>query len=161
LTIKQRSNRSLYTQKDSFEAVDTAELDRVLGYAMRRALQSAQKDFDRTMAPLDVRAGQYAVLLAIRENPGFTQSAISLALGIQRANFVSLLDELEERGWVERRASPKDRRSFALHLTKQGEEFVKQAAVAHAEAVRTMTQRLGPQDTKLLLQLLNRFSDAD
>lgn len=113
------------------------------------------------MAPLEVRAGQYAVLLAIRENPGFTQSAISLALGVQRANFVSLLDELEERGWVERRSTPKDRRSFALHLTKQGEVFVKQAAIAHAEAERMMSLRLGLQDTKLLVQLLNRFSNAD
>jgi len=112
------------------------------------------------MDALNVRPAQFAVLVLIRENQGFTQSAISTTLGIQRANFVSLLDELEERGRVERRNSQKDRRSFALHLTKHGDTLLKQAIVAHSELEMALAQRLGAQDARLLLRLLNEFADA-
>ena len=109
---------------------------------------------------LNLRPAQFADLVLIRENPGFSQSTIGQSLGIQRANFVSLLDELEKRGWVERRSSKKDRRSFALHLTKQGEVFMKQANATHLDLEKSLTQRLGEQESKLFLRLLNEFADA-
>lgn len=143
------------------EAVaNTRELNNSVGFSLRRAQLSMYKDFGRFMDPLEVRPSQFAVLMLINTNPGFSQSAISLTLGIQRANFVSMLDELQERGLVERRTSANDRRSFALHLTKQGEDFVKQMRATHAKLEKAIGRRLGVRNTKILLRLLNEFADA-
>src|SRR5262249_42371198 len=41
-------------------------------------------------------------------------------LGILPSQLVALLDELQERGLIERRQDARDRRSYALHLTASG-----------------------------------------
>lgn len=158
--LQRRINRVAPAKSGSSEVIETTDLKRSLGFSLRRAQLSAYKDYGRFMDVLNLRPAQFAVLVLIRENPGLSQSTIGQILGIQRANFVSLLDELENRGWVERRSSQRDRRSFALHLTKQGETFMKRANAAHLEFEKVMSQRLGEHATKLLLRLLNEFADA-
>lgn len=158
--LKKRTNRVAPAESSLPEVDDTGGLKRSLGFSLRRAQLSAYKDYGRFMDALKLRPAQFSVMLLIRENPGFSQSTIGQILGIQRANFVSLLDELEKRGWVERRSSQKDRRSFALHLTKQGDAFMKQANAVHSELENALRRRLGEQDSKLLLRLLNEFASA-
>ena len=96
----------------------TNSLDSSLGYSLRRAQLSTYRDFTSFMDKLEVRPSQFAVLVLIRSNPGLTQAAVSETLGIQKANFVALLDRLEERGLAERRKVGGDRRSSALYLTR-------------------------------------------
>ena len=158
--LKKRTNRVATAKSDLPGIDDVGGLKRSLGFSLRRAQLSAYKDYGRFMDALNLRPAQFSVLLLIRENPGFSQSKIGQILGIQRANFVSLLDELEKRGWVERRSSQKDRRSFALHLTRAGEAFMKQANAMHLELEEALKQRLGEEDSKLLLRLLSDFVDA-
>jgi DNA-binding MarR family transcriptional regulator len=67
------------------------------------------------MSPFDIRPSQFAVLVLIRSNPGLIQSAICTALGIQKTNFVALLDKLEARGITERCRAGVDRLHAAPH----------------------------------------------
>lgn len=133
-------------------------LDASLGYSLRRAQLSTYGDFVTVMERFEIRPSQFAVLVLIRANPGLTQSAISLTLGIQKANFVALLDRLEGRGLTERRKVPEDRRSSALHLTRAGETFVKKLEAAHAVLETNLSVRLGEKRSRQLLALLHEFT---
>lgn len=112
------------------------------------------------MDKFDIKPSQYAVLVLVRANAGVTQSALSLALGIQKANFVSVIDRLEERGLIERRKVDGDRRSSALYLTRAGEVFVRKIVAAHSQHDAKLALRLGARRTRLMLQLLHEFTSA-
>jgi len=133
-------------------------LDNSVGYSLRRAQLSTYDAFSAAMKPFDVRPSQFAVLVLIRANPGLTQSAICAALGIQKTNFVALLDKLEALGLTERRKVGGDRRSSALHLTETGETFVAKMEAAHAAMEKRVARRLGMKRTRELLAVLHEFT---
>ncbi len=140
-------------------AVDLAGLPDYTGYLLRRAQIAVFDDFNRTFAGLDLRPGQFSVLLVIHKNPGLKQAEVSAALGIQRTNFVALIDKLEKRGLVKRDRVAGDRRAYALMLTAAGHETLREALAIHARNERRLAAMLGPGGRERLLELLAILAD--
>ncbi len=105
----------------TFDAdLDFGPLTRRLGYVVRRAQIAIFQSFFQTMSGAQISPAQYSALVIIARNPGLSQTRVAQALAIKKANFVALARELEQRGFVERRNIPGDKRSLALHLTSAG-----------------------------------------
>ncbi len=95
--------------------------------------------FAERIAALDLTPAQAGLLRLIAWQPGQSQQALAGRLGIPASRLVPLVDGLEERGLVERRRNPDDRRNYALSLTPAGATFLRRglatAAAAHEEEI--------------------------
>jgi DNA-binding MarR family transcriptional regulator len=67
----------------------------------------------------------HGILTVLGERSLDTQGAIADALGYDRGQLVGLLDDLEERGLVERRRDPNDRRRHIVRITADGEKMLR------------------------------------
>jgi DNA-binding MarR family transcriptional regulator len=149
---------SLVVDAQAVRAVRFGPLADYIGYALRRAQMASVTGFLDAMKEVDLRPTQFAVLTLINENPGIRQTEVCAALGLQKANFVPLLNELQRRGLAIRRAGVPDRRSSALHLTSQGEAVLQHARELHEKWEAEIVTRLGARGREQLLALLRKLT---
>lgn len=136
------------------------QMDAIVGYMLRRAQLAVFQDFIESFSKLKLRPAEFSVLAIIARQPGLKQSEIAERLGIKRANFVSLMDGLEQRGLAERRKSERDKRSHALHLTEPGRQFVNRMIdVWNRHEGRVIEQLGGPEGKEQLIGLLDRLHE--
>lgn len=140
--------------------LDLAGLTGMVGYALRRAQMAVFEDFIARYAALDLKPAQFSVLFIVDRNPGRKQSEIAAALGIQRPNFVAMLDELERRGLAERVRSTTDRRSHAIVLTDAGRDLLARALEVQDAQERRLGEILGPGGRDALVSLLHRLTES-
>ncbi len=127
-------------------------------HQLRRAHGQFVHRFLHHFSRVDLRPTEFCVLALIAERPGRKQSEIATALGIQRANFVALMNDLESRCLTERRSAPNDRRSHALYLTPAGEHLLADARRAEADFEADCLERLGSMRARdQFLTLLSRL----
>jgi DNA-binding MarR family transcriptional regulator len=140
-------------------AVKLTPLSGYVGYALRRAQSTIFADFNHTLRGLNLRPGQFAVLVLIDQNPGASQSSVSAALGIQKANFVATIADLEARGLVRRRKSDLDGRTYSLGLTSRGRTLLQHAAELQSLHEQRVIAHIGFEGRNRLLTLLERLAE--
>ena len=80
----------------------------------------AAQRFAERIAELELTPPQTGLLRSVAQRPGQSQQAIAGQLGTTPSRLVGLVDGLEQRGLIERRRNPDDRRNYALYLTEAG-----------------------------------------
>lgn len=139
------------------EPLKLGVLDNHLGYFLRRIQVWVFQDFLQTLSRLKIRPAQYSVLAVIEANPGLSQSDVADFLGIERARLARMLDRLEKRGFAERRASPRDRRSHALFLTREGQKTLKRVKALAEQHEANLIAKIGGENHRIMIDLLRDF----
>jgi DNA-binding MarR family transcriptional regulator len=115
--------------------------------------------FAERLAPLELAPTHAGILRVLGQADGLSQQALGERLRVFPSRLVELLDELEERGLVERRASPTDRRRHALHLTEKGREMLQQIDRVAGEHQEALCAALTEPERAQLALLLRRIAD--
>jgi DNA-binding MarR family transcriptional regulator len=137
--------------------VELGALGDHLGFVLRRAQVQVFGMFIAALKRVDLKPGQFAVLMVINDNPGLQQSDVCNALGIQKANFVTMLKTLERRGLVARDVHRSDRRARALSLTTAGRTLLTRACALQRDYERELQRHLGSADRARLIELLYKL----
>jgi DNA-binding MarR family transcriptional regulator len=159
-TRRKHRNRTHSFRGRSAEKIDLGELTDLIGYTLRRAQIVFFRDFLKTFAKFHIRPIQYGVLTVIDQNPGLKQSHVCSALGIKRANFVTLLDTLERRALIKREPAVNDQRANALYLTTSGKVLMRKLRVTIKAHEKRVAARLNKVDRRRLIRLLHDVISA-
>ena len=111
------------------------------------------------LAPLGVDPQLVLVLRHVAAEEGRSQQALGLALRIAPSRMVGLLDDLEERGLVERRANPQDRRARAVHVTPAGSRLLRRVMELSKRHEDDVCRGLSAGERRELVGLLARIAD--
>ena len=135
----------------------TAELDELLGYALRRAQIQVFQHFVEQLSEFGLRPAQFSALAIIHKNPGPTQTELARALAIEPPQVVPMVNKLEDMGLALRIRSKVDKRSYGLYLSKAGEQLLKKLKTVAAESDTASTANLSAQEREQLLGLLRKI----
>jgi DNA-binding MarR family transcriptional regulator len=120
----------------------------------------AAERFGERAAALDFTRPQAGLLRLISREPGLSQQAVARRLGTPASRLVALVDGLEQRGLIERRRNPGDRRNYALHLTAAGEQAMAALSQATLEHEQAISAPLTPAERTQLSKLLGKLAAA-
>ncbi len=105
--------------------MDEPRPERNFGFLVHDVARLMRVAYDRRAKDLGLTRSQWWVLNNLFRNQGITQSELADILEIEKPSLGRLLDRLEAKGWVERRADPTDRRAKRLHLTGEVQPLVR------------------------------------
>ena len=117
--------------------------------------------FASSLDPLGLRPPLFGVMTLIDSAPGSTQRELVERSMIDASTMVALIDELEKRGFAERRPHEEDRRKHTIFLTAKGRKTL---ANAREAAMATAHEVLGPLSTAevaTLTKLLRKLAGVE
>ena len=110
--------------------------------------------FAEAIATLGLTPPHAGILRAIASEPGPSQQSLSVQLGLLPSRVVAYVDELEDRGYVERRRNPRDRRLHALFLNPAGKKLMRRLSDLARRHEQRMTASLDAGQCDTLRELL-------
>lgn len=140
--------------------VDFSLMDMYAGHLTRTVQVRLFQLYYEKLKHLGVSPGAFAVISAIRSNPGIAHGALADALAAHGPNITKLVDMLVRSGWAERRNLPGDRRTTGHFLTAQGQrkaDAMLKAGLAHDKYA---TSSLTATERNMLLRLLAKLDRA-
>lgn len=132
-----------------------------LGYLLKHAALHYERLTSARLEPLGIQGGEWAALNCFHAQPDLSQREASELLGIDRTKMVALVDELQAKGWVERRTSPDDRRKNLVELTSIGRDLLQRATTVIDDCEHHFLAVLNESDTKLLKNALDAMIETE
>jgi len=127
-------------------------------FLLYRASQISQSLANEMLAEMELSARQVGILTMVTELEPMTQKSLADALRIDRTTMVTLLDDLEDKGYVARQRHPRDRRAFLVQPTDSGRAAKVAAVGILDEQQRRFLAPLTPAERAQLSALLTRLN---
>lgn len=128
-----------------------------LGFLVAKAKQLLSEEMDALLRERGYGIRHFAVLSVIRRHAGLRQTDLGDRLGIDRTTIMKTVNELEQRGLVQRSRRAEDRRAYTLELTAAGEAWYAEALVPILAEEQRFLAPLSPGERALLQEMLLRL----
>lgn len=129
------------------------------GFLLAQIGGHAAAKFAERLAPLKLTPADVGILRFVRNSPAISQQELSVSLKIHPSRLVAILDALQEKGFMERRANADDRRQYSLYLTGDGLELLQRIGKIAREHQEALLAALSAQERTLLAELLRKIAE--
>jgi DNA-binding MarR family transcriptional regulator len=109
----------------------------------------------------DHRPSHGNVMEQLELEDGLRLTDIAARAGITAQSAGELVDDLESKGYLERRPDPVDRRAKRIYLTERGRKSTRLGKRAQADVENYLAERLGEQRYHLLRGILEDIIAAE
>jgi len=127
------------------------------GFLIHDVARLARWHFDRQSQGLGLTRAQWSVLAHLKRGDGIQQNSLAQLMDIKPITLARHIDRLEEKGWVERREDPTDRRAKRLYLAKEAEPILDDLQSVAQEVRKLAMRDITRQEEELLVDILTRM----
>lgn len=126
-------------------------------HLIHRAEQCAADLFARITPKGMLTPRQFAILVAIEDNEGISQTGLVELTGIDRSTLADIMRRMIEKGLVQRRRTNTDARTYAVRLTRRGSSTLRKMRPYAEEVDRQIVHALPEEYRDTFLTVLNRL----
>jgi DNA-binding MarR family transcriptional regulator len=134
------------------------ELSVFPGYLLARLGEASRRRFHDALAPEGLHPRHFGVMTVVAAHPGLTQQQLHEKTAIDASSMVAVIDELEAKGFAERRPHPGDRRARNVYLTPLGEQTLGRVRGLAGKLQGELLEALTPEERGTLLVLLRKLA---
>ena len=108
---------------------------------------------------LGIGSYQDSYLLDICKNPGITQEQLSKVMYVHKSNVARQVGSLEEKGFVQRRPDPSDRRSLQLYPTEKALSVLGDIRRVHAKWRELLLDGMNEEEQEIVAKCIERLAE--
>jgi DNA-binding MarR family transcriptional regulator len=132
-------------------------LARWTGFLLAWVAASGDEHYARALTSVGLHAQQLGVLVLLQDGP-LVQARLSERLGVFKPVMVTLVNDLESMGLVQRRPHPRDKRAVQVHLLPAGIERIRDAEQVSERASEEFFGALTRQERRTFHDLLAKLA---
>ncbi|MGM4981118.1 MULTISPECIES: MarR family winged helix-turn-helix transcriptional regulator [Rhizobium] len=125
-----------------------------LGFLLHDVARLLRKRFEQRAKDLGLTRSQWQTLAYLANNEGIHQAGLAEMLEIEPITLVRILDKLSERGLVERRQHPSDRRSWLLYMREEARPLIDTMRSIGDQTRKEALDGTSQEDNERLYELL-------
>lgn len=129
------------------------------GYLIRRLQQILLARYAVETEAFGVTPLQWAALKTAQAKPGLDQSALARDIVLDTSTVAGVIDRLEARGLIARKASLQDRRVRTVYITKEGGALLAEVSPVAVDVQRWLMEPLDAQEREQFLKMLRKLVD--
>ena len=121
-----------------------------VGYALKHAQSLLHLRMEEALKPLHLTVSQYSCLHHLRREPGISAAALARSTFVTRQSMNAMLQQLIDRGLVDRPSRAESGRALPTLLTSAGASALDAAQVLVDEVEQRMLSGLTPTESAAL-----------
>lgn len=128
------------------------------GHLLHGTARAWRLKLDERLKPMGMTQAKWRTLLHLSYAPGaMTQAEIAARLGIEAPSMATLLQRLENEGWVTRRGALHDRRCKIVRLGQKAQRVISQINASAAELREELLADVAPIELHTCVRVLERI----
>lgn len=145
------------TEATSPERTPTRARALKLWVVLSRAREALAAHLHEDVARHDLTLTEFGILEVLYHKGPMLLGEVQRRILVSSGGVTYLIDRLEQKGLVERRACPEDRRARYAALTAEGDALIGQIFPEHAERIEELMSVLDEEDQETAIGLLRRL----